>query len=445
MTRPLGPRPRTRTRIRADHLVLTALVGGGVLSLSLAVLSAPTPLMLTLALAAHVFGLLAGYFVAVMLVLMSRAPLLEREIGADRLARWHGRLGRVFVATMIVHVVAATATWIALRHDTIIGGALNLMSLPWLWPALAATVLFVAVGALSIRAARRRLSYERWHSIHLLTYVAIALSFGHELAGPNLAGFLPAEVFWSLLYVYAFALVLRYRVLRPLEQTWRHRLRVETVLSEAPGVVSIVFRGHYVDDLHAVPGQFFRWRFLTRRTWLSAHPFSLSAPAQNNRLRITVKDLGSGSRLLHSITPGTLVLAEGPYGAMTSRRRTRPDVLLVAGGVGITPMRALFETLDADSGAITLLYRASTVDDIVFRDELEEIAAHRGVEIVWMIGRSSDPANRFSAERLTELIPNVRTRDVYLCASPALSDAARTALLATGLPRRHLHEEVFSF
>ena len=275
--------------------------------------------------------------------------------------------------------------------------------------------------------------------------MAIALSFTHELAGPNLAGVHSVQIAWTLLYAYAFALVLRYRVVAPLGDLWRHRLRVEAVIPEANGVVSLVLKGRHLQDLGARSGQFFRWRFLTASTWRSAHPFSLSAAPRGDRMRITVKALGAGSTLIHSVRPGTLVFAEGPSGSMTAERRTRRSVLLIAGGVGITPMRALFETLEPGDGRITLLYRASSPEDVVFQAELQHIARARGGEIIWMVGPSADPANHLTAENLRRLVPDVSDRDVYLCASPGLSAAVRKALSDTGLPSRHLHEEVFGF
>lgn len=319
-----------------------------------------------------------------------------------------------------------------------------MLGLPGLLAATAGTALFVLIVELSVLAARRRVSYESWHAIHLVTYVAIALSFVHELAGPNHAGNPVVQVL-TLMHGYALALVLQYRFLAPLENTWRHRLRVEAVVPEADGVVSVILRGRRIHELGAEAGQFFRWRFLTTTTWRTAHPFSLSAPPQGEFLRITVKALRDGNTLIHSVRPGTLLLAEGPSGAMTAHRRTRPSVLLIAGGVGITPMRALFETLHIGPGRLTLLYRASSPGDVVFRTELEDIARRRGAEIIWMVGRSSSPGTEMTGANLRRLVPNVTDRDVYLCASPGLSQAVRTALHAAGLPRRHLHEEAFAF
>jgi len=295
----------------------------------------------------------------------------------------------------------------------------------------------------SIRAARRRLRHERWHGVHLLMYVAIALSFGHMLAGPDLVGHLWLQIAWALAYAHVFALVLRHRVLAPLRQAARHRLRVAEVRPEGPGVVSIHVEGQHVRELEAEPGQFFRWRFLTPDHWLTAHPFSLSAAPTATALRLTVKALGDGSRGLQHLPVGTWVIAEGPYGAITAARRSRRDVLLVAGGVGITPMRALFETLPLRPGEdLLLLYRARSADELLFVDELEAIAAHRGARIGYVLGQGH---HRMGAAELLRMCPDLADRDVFMCGSPGLTTAVRRELRAAGLPSERLHEERFSF
>lgn len=210
-------------------------------------------------------------------------------------------------------------------------------------------------------------------------------------------------------------------------------------------MVSVVIGGRHLRKLEAEAGQFFRWRFLSAGSWRSAHPFSLSAPPQDDTLRITVKALGDGSLRLQGLRRGTSILAEGPYGALTGQRRTQRAVLLIAGGIGITPMRALFETLDVADGQLTLLYRASTGRDIIFRDELDTIARRRGARVIYLVGPSSEPANALTPATLGAMIPGLPEHDVYLCASPGLAAIVRAALRGAGLPRRQLHEEVFGF
>jgi predicted ferric reductase len=404
--------------------------------------SSPAPL-LVLPVVAHVTGMLAGYGVLVLMTLMSRWPVLERGVGSDVLARWHGIGGRIVLSLVLVHAWAAVQAWAQARGTPILVALWQVLGFPWLVSATVATALMVVIAAVSVRIARRRVSYERWHGVHLLAYVAIALSFLHQLAGPDLAGHLAIQVLWALMYAHSFALVARYRVLEPVRAAARHRLRVEAVVQEAPGVVSIVLAGRHLDELRAEPGQFFRWRFLTPDTWLTAHPFSLSAPPTRVRLRLTVKALGDGSRLLQDIEVGTWVVAEGPYGALTAARRSRRDVLLVAGGVGITPMRALFETMPVTEGQdLMLLYRARDREELVFRQELDELAAQRRARVVYLLGSDR---GLLSSRSLQRLVPGLVDRDVYLCGPPGFSDAVRRALAEAGLPRQHLHEERFAF
>jgi predicted ferric reductase len=319
------------------------------------------------------------------------------------------------------------------------------LTLPGLMTALVGTAILMLIGFASLRAVRRRISYARWHLLHLLVYLAVGLGFAHQLAGPDLAGRQWLQIAWALLYTYAFALVLRWRVFQPLFQLWRHRLRVEDVRQESADVISVLMSGEHLDELRAQPGHFFRWRFLTRETWHLAYPFSLSAPPTRNRLRITVWARGAGTRRLFQIPRGTLVFAEGPYGAITSRRVRRPRVLLIAGGVGITPMRALFEVIDLPGKDITLVYRASTVQDLVLKHELDEIAERSGARVVYLVGPSTDAENDMSAHALNRIVGDLSDHDVYLCASPRLAARVRDSLMDGGFPRHQLHEERFSF
>jgi predicted ferric reductase len=406
------------------------------------VLAAAGPDLPLIGLIAHVAGMLAGYGVLVLLVLMARTPALERGVGADVLARWHAQAGRLVVVLLLVHAVGAIAAWAQLTGVGLLLGSWQVLGMPAMPAAAAGTVLMLVAAGASVRSARRKLKHETWHGIHLLTYLAVALGFAHMLAGPDLVGHRVLQVGWALAYTYVFALLLQHRVLTPLRQAGRHRLRVAGVYPEGPGVVSILVEGAHLHELQAESGQFFRWRFLTPDHWSNAHPFSLSAAPTATTLRLTVKALGDGSRDLQQLPVGTWVIAEGPFGAVTSARRTRGNVLLIAGGVGITPLRALFETLPLAPGEdMLLLYRARTVDELLFRHEIEAIAAHRGARVCYLLGEDREP---LSSAGLQRMVPDLLERDVYLCGSPGLTTTVRASLRTAGLPPGQLHEERFS-
>ena len=158
-------------------------------------------------------------------------------------------------------------------------------------------------------------------------------------------------------------------------------------------------------------------------------------------LRLTVKALGDGSGNLQDLPVGTWVIAEGPYGAVTASRRTRPDVLLIAGGVGITPMRALFETMPLHPGEdLLLVYRARSWGEVLFRDEFDDIAFRRGARVEYVVG---EDFTLLTTPALSRLVPDLQQRDVFLCGPPGLAGALRTSLQQLGLPAQQLHEERF--
>jgi ferredoxin-NADP reductase len=321
------------------------------------------------------------------------------------------------------------------------------MSYPDVLMATVAGVLLVGVGTVSARAARRRMRYETWYYLHFYTYLAVALAFSHQFStGAQFINNAAARVVWSGLYLAVAVTIFWYRFALPVVQAARHQLRVESVYRESPDVLSIVVAGRDLDRLSAQPGQFFRWRFLTRDLWWASNPYSLSAAPRRDKVRITVKGLGTHSAALTHLRPGTRVLAEGPYGAMTAARRRQRKVLLIAGGVGITPLRALFQSLPGGPGDVTLIYRASRPADVVFGRELEAIAARRGARLHVVTGRRAELGyDPLSATALARGVPDLTRHDVYVCGPDGMTAAVVGALRHARVPRRRIHHESFAF
>ncbi|MDH6124031.1 ferric reductase-like transmembrane domain-containing protein [Kitasatospora sp. GP82] len=394
--------------------------------------------------AGRITGLLAGYAAPVLLLLMARIPLLERDIGADRLARWHANGGRYLVGLVSAHVLTVIWGYALTAHRDVVGqGVQMVFHFPDMLKAALATLLMFATGALSARAARRRFGYETWYHLHLATYLAIALGFAHQLTNGADLGQGPGRAAWYLLYLGTFALLGWYRLAVPFLRDRRHRLRIAEVRQESPGVVSVFLTGERLAELRAEPGQFFRLQFLAPGLRWAVNPYSLSAPPTDSFLRFTVKDLGGHSAAVARLRPGVRVRAEGPYGAFTPRLRRSRKVLLIAGGVGITPIRSLFEALPAAPGDLTLLYRARHQEDLLFGAELEHIAAARGARLTYLVGSRSEIGDPLTAPSLTRLVPRLAEHEVFLCGPPALAEATVRALREAGVPRHRIHHESF--
>jgi predicted ferric reductase len=399
--------------------------------------------------AGQIAALLGAYCALVQVVLMSRSPWLDQLFGIDRLAAWHRWLGFSTVTLICGHVLfttwgyawsdsrsIATQTWVFLT------------TYPYMLMAYVGTALFILIAVVSVRAARRRISHETWHFIHLYAYLAIVLSFGHQLAaGTDFAGDQAAVAYWVALYVVAALLVLTFRVVVPGRAALRHRLRVQSLVAEAPGVLSIYITGRDLDQLAMRAGQFFTFRFLTRRLWWRVHPFSLSAAPNGRYMRITVKQLGDFTRSLSDLRPGVRVVVEGPRGNFTSVRRRYPRALLIAGGIGITPLRALLEEMPQRNGSIALLYRARTWADVVFKTELDQLVTARGGVVHYIVGRRGREVHPrpFAPGFLLRTVPDLRQRDIFVCGPRELVDDVNASLAALKVPARQIHSERFAF
>jgi predicted ferric reductase len=397
--------------------------------------------------AARLTGLLSAYLALIQVVLIARLPFLERLVGFDRLTVWHRWNGHACLDLVLAHVVLSIWGYSLMDHLSL---AKETSSMIWggIYPgmitATVGTFLFIAVVVSSVVVVRRRLRYEWWYLVHLTAYAAIALAWFHQIpTGNELVLDRVAADYWNSLYIATLVLLVFFRIGVPVLNAFRFRLRVAEVVEEGPGVVSLRIAGRGLDRLKADSGQFFLWRFLARDSWWASHPFSLSATPTNDSMRITVKALGDFSRKIRRVRPGTRVVAEGPFGTFTELVRRREKVVLIAGGIGITPIRALLEQMTGD---VTVLYRVVRDDDIIFRDELEELASGCNIDLRFVVGDHDTDEGRdlLSPQHLQEIVPDIAEREVYVCGPPAMTNAIRANVRHANVPARFIHAERFA-
>jgi ferredoxin-NADP reductase len=353
----------------------------------------------------------------------------------------------------------------------VVGELWNLIvDYPGMLLATAGTLLLAMVVATSLRAARRRLRYESWHLLHLYAYLGVGLALPHQIwTGTDFVASPWSRAYWWTLYAVSAGAVLVYRVGRPLWRNWRHRLVVDRVVAEGPGLTSVYLRGHALHRLPVRAGQFFQWRFLDGPGWSRAHPYSLSATPHTGVLRITVKDLGDGSARVARLRPGTRALIEGPYGKLTGEQYTGGRLVMLACGIGITPLLALLGELPYPPGQATLVYRARSEAEIAFRSELDWLARQRGVRVVYLLGPraregswqpapaggfGAAPAGGFGAaaagglndaEAMRRLVGPLAGTEVYICGPESWTAAAATAARTAGADPARVHTELFAW
>ncbi len=443
------PEPADRLRV-GDLLALAA--ANGLLILAMWIRHGGTDQLTSvggaLTAAGQLTALYGAYAVVLGLVLMARIPWLDELLGIERLAAAHRLVGFASAWLLVAHGILTTVGWSLGDGSSVVEEFVTLNAqLPYVLWATVALGLLLLVAVTSVAAARRRLSYDTWYGLHLYAYLAAALAFLHEVVvGTDFIDDAVARVYWTVSFVGAIALIAIFRVAYPIAFSLRHQLVVSNVVSEGPGATSVYLSGRDLDQLPAHSGQYFRYRFLTRDDWWHAHPFSLSAAPNGQFLRFTAVATGDWADRLAHVPLGTRVVIEGPYGHMTEALRDRRRVVLIGGGIGITPLRALAEDLSGPGHDVSVIYRVRRPEDAFLRDELEAISAYRGVRVHVVAGhRGRDLAtDPLGPAALRRLVPDIRAADVFVCGPDGFIDTVRASLEALGVDPAHVHWERFT-
>lgn len=389
-------------------------------------------------------GLLAVFFVLLQFVLIGRNPSLEKTFGLDRLAIIHHLNGFLALLFIFSHFILIFASYALINQINVIQQFFNFLSYDGILKAFIALLIFIGIVFLSITIVRKRFKYEMWYFTHFGTYVAVLFAWGHQLEiGGDFAQNPLFVGYWYALYAVVLGEFLIWRFLRPIFLFYRHRFFVSRVISENDSVVSIYISGRDISKFKILAGQFMILRFLSRQFFWQAHPFSLSFAPQNNELRITVKSVGDFTSQIKNVTPGTKIFIDGPYGIFTEKVAKHDKFLFLAGGIGITPIWALVETLAQKNKDMILIYGNKTEKDIVFADKLKHFAS-RVYHVLSDSKNENYEHGYIDEEKLKRLAPDFREREIFLCGPPVMMRSLIKILRNLGVNKGMIHYEKFS-
>ena len=394
-------------------------------------------------------GLAAVYSIWQQFFFMGRNPLLERVYGLDKLSAFHRLNGKLAIVFILFHPVLLVWGYSRLADLNVWAEFLLLLKLsPLLILAFIALLLFLLTVGTSLYIVRHRLPYETWYYVHLFNYAALALVVWHQFAiGSDLLASRLFYGYWLGMYLLIFGSHFIFRFIRPFYLLRRFQFRVDHLVKETPAVTSVYITGQNLAKFKIKAGQFLLLRFLAKGYWWQEHPFSLSCAPNGSYLRLSIKASGDFTKTISQLPVGTKILIDGPYGVFTEKPDTRPKVLLIAGGIGITPLRSLAEQMLQHGKDILLLYANRNAQEIALKNELEQLSKSGSLKLVHIL--SDEPSYQgetgyLDFDKLKRLAPDLLEREVFLCGPGPMMDKIRRDLKNLGLPRQVLHYERFS-
>ncbi len=238
------------------------------------------------------------------------------------------------------------------------------------------------------------------------------------------------------------------------KKSWRI---VETI-PENDDVTSLVIETEDGSPMHHKPGQFASIRVMTDEGWSDAHPFTISCDAHDNRLRFTVKSIGDFTAQVRKLNAGTEVQCSDPLGVFCKDIENQENIVMIAGGVGITPFLSVLRTFRTDKARnkVMLFWSNKTLADAFAEQELIEISKELDLTVVFLLTREKhipDPPEggrvfyhegRLEKDMLEEY--NVApTASFYVCGPPAMQEAVLQMLQSCGISQERVQKEAFTF
>jgi predicted ferric reductase len=257
---------------------------------------------------------------------------------------------------------------------------------------------------------------------------------------------------WIGLTIFWIGLLLYVRIFKPLFML-RRPYRVREVRKERGDTSTLVMQPDGHPGFRISPGQF-GWLTLWASPFkITGHPFSFSGSAEvaDGRVEMSIRNLGDFTSAIHKVPVGQRVYLDGPYGAFTIGNPADMHVL-IAGGVGVTPMMSMIRTL-ADRGdkrPVILLYGSKDWESITFREELEALKARLNLDVIHVL---ANPPTGWTGEQgfisaevfKRHLPPPYADHEYFICGPGVMMDAIEKTLGELGVPLTKYHSERYSF
>jgi predicted ferric reductase len=368
--------------------------------------------------------------------------------GEDVIYHFHRRISLIAVGLVVAHPLIL----FAVRPELL--ALLNSITAPWRARfAALSTYSLIALVAMALWRAKWNIRYETWHVWHIvLAVVAVAAGLLHMVGWSFYLDAPWKRTLWIALTIFWIGLLLYVRIVKPLFML-RRPYRVAQVRPERGDTWTLVMHPDGHPGFRFSPGQF-GWLTLWGTPFkITGHPFSFSSSAAvtDGSVEMSIRNLGDFTSEIQQVTTGQRVYLDGPYGAFTIGNPADMHVL-IAGGVGVTPMMSMIRTLadQGDKRPVILLYGSRDWESITFREELETLTARLNLTVVHVLARPPDQwtgeQGFINAEMFKRHLPPPHAdHEYFICGPDVMMDAIEKALGELNVPLAKYHSERYSF
>ncbi|MEG4417453.1 ferric reductase-like transmembrane domain-containing protein [Microcoleus sp. LAD1_D5] len=392
-------------------------------------------------------GFIGLAMMALQFILTARVNRIETSYGIDILLQFHRYTSLVAFFMVLVHPVIL---FIA-QPETL--QLLNFPQAPWrARMAVLGTLAFLAMVVTTIWRKPLKIPYEPWRASHtILAVVAVGFGFAHALAVGNYLSLFWKAVLWGGIILVSLWLIIYVRLVKPWLMTKKPYV-VEEVLPQRGDVWTLALRPLGHEGFTFEPGQFAWLTLNITPLSMREHPFSMSSSADRaDRIEFGIKAIGDFTKGIKDVQPGTRAYLDGPYGVFTTERYwDSAGFVLIAGGVGITPIFSILLTAAErkDDRPFLLIYAASSWDDLTYQEELDALKEKLDLSIVYVLRKVHDDwagdTGYVDQALLEKYIPLHRgSRHYFVCAAPVMMDAVERALFELNVPVTNVHMEHF--
>lgn len=392
-------------------------------------------------------GFIGLAMMALQFVVTARVNRIESSYGIDILLQFHRYTSLAAFFMVLVHPVILFIN----QPDTL--QLLNFPEAPWRARfAVLGTLAFLTMVVTTIWRRPLKIPYETWRASHtLLAVLAVGLGFAHGIGVGNYLGFFWQAMLWSGFMLISLWLIVYVRVVKPWLMTQRPYLVTE-VKPQRGDVWTLALRPLGHEGFKFQPGQF-AWLTLNITPFsMREHPFSMSSSGDRpDQIEFGIKAVGDFTQRIKDVQPGTKAYLDGPYGVFTTERYwDSAGFVLIAGGVGITPIYSILLTAveRKDDRPFLLIYSAADWESITYREALETLKDALDLTIVYVLRKAEatwdGETGYVDQALLNKYIPIHRgSRQYLICAAPVMMDAVEHALFDLNVPISNVHMEHF--